>query len=87
MNAYWLVACIFMVLVGTTCALLIKHGPPLRDNNEFEFTCFIAFVITFIGGLIWPVALLVGAMCFVVWFLYSRINKIIIKRKGKKDAS
>lgn len=87
MNVYWLVAIIFMVLIGTACALLIKHYPPLRDSSETEFIWFCAFVLTVVGGFIWPLVIIAGIIGFLIWFLYTSVDKIINKRKGKKDAS
>lgn len=87
MNAYWLTAIIFMVLVGTTCALLIKHWPPLRDSNDIEFVWGCAFVLTVVCGLVWPAFIVIAIIVFAIWLLYTAINKLINKRKGNKDAS
>ncbi|QFR59757.1 hypothetical protein VBApiPXC38_70 [Acinetobacter phage VB_ApiP_XC38] len=87
MNAYWLVTIIFMILIGTTCALLIKHYPPLRDSRETEFIWFCAFVLTVVGGLVWPIVIIGGTIVFLIWLLYSTVDKFINKRKGNNDAS
>ena len=87
MNAYWLVAIIFMVLIGTTCALLIKHYPPFCDSNETEFIWFCAFILTVVGSLVWPIVIIGGTIVFLIWLLYSTVDKFINKRKGNNDAS
>lgn len=83
MNVYWLTALVFMVIVGTVCALTIKHYKPLHDVEEIGLIWFCAAILTVFGGLMWPLVIVVTCILFMIWVLYSVANKFINKRKGK----
>lgn len=83
MNAYWLIALVFMVIIGTVSALIIKHYKPLRDVEEIGLIWFCAAILTVFGGVMWPLVSVVGCILTMIWILYSVANKFINKRKGK----
>lgn len=83
MNAYWLTALVFMVIIGTACALTIKHYKPLRDVEEVGLVWFCSAILTVFGGVMWPLVLLATCILSMIWVLYSVANKFINKRKGK----
>lgn len=83
MNAYWLVAIIYMILLGTaTCVFYKRKNVDTSEPIVWVLSAFIVLVLS----CMWPITTVGIFITSCIYFLNKRVNKWLDSR-GKKDAS
>lgn len=86
MALYFTIAFITAIILGTAFALACKHIDNFGKPDELEDWA-ITIIVIGLASVLWPVPLVAGIVCLCIWLCYKFVNKFILKRKGKKDAS